>query len=1443
MASAPPNADDLDPLFPEDSARHGAAQAAGMQALFGTVHHGPPAHGHRADPGDAGSRAGRPHPGAPHPGSSYAGQAYPGPPHAAQPHSGAPWASHPEPAPQRGHPEPGPPWEEHPHAGSAGGPQRSGPARVTEPRRGRGGGTRGRRRQWGHDRRTHALPVVAPPVSDRRVAMGRLAIMVTVTAWVGYFVWWLLKDLLNHQYSGAVDRVESILYLLIVTLLTASSLAYLLSRLGFCYRTRSHHRTSRAVLERFYDVTSPTLTTIVPSYQEDGRVIRNTLLSAALQEYPGIRVVLLIDDPQTPRTEHARELLRAARALPGEIEDLLSRPAAQFTRALGNFEAAFGHGGRPGYPVMIDLIQNYDAAVGWLENLAVSQEITDHTDVFMANEVVLRLAESLRTISVALRESMAEGVILSPAQFRRLYRRLAWTFQAEVTSFERKRFVSLSHEPNKAMNLNSYIGLMGGSYRAAQTPAGVALVPASPERSDLLVPDADYLVTLDADSILLPEYCLRYVYLLEQEEHRQTAIAQTPYNSFPGSATRIERIAGATTDLQHIVHQGLTYYDATFWVGANALIRKRALDNIVEKSYVGDWEIRRYIKDHTAIEDTESTIDMGIHGWRLFNVPERMAYSATPPDFGSLCIQRQRWANGGLLILPKLRVQSRTRRSRGERTRFGELFLRWNYMASICWSAFSLLILLVFPFNATLISPLLGLIALPYFLAMASDLRYCGYKRMDVLRIYGFNLMMLPVNLAGTVSSLAQGITASKAAFARTPKVRNRTVAPPLFVITPYLVIALAAYSGYVAYRHHLVENLFYAVLNVSLATYAVVAFIGLRNSVVDGWIHLTGLLYKPARPHRRRLPRPGHQAPPVPVPAADWRSVLEVGLTDTGQWALPSATSPQRALAPAGGAAAPSNGLAHPGAPARPPASPLALPLDVAVLPDPPRRRLSLLRIGLAACLLAGLGYGGYVGWKYRTVTAPVAGAQTWFAPYVNVTLPPTYQFQDASANPARQTVLGFVVAGPGSPCTPNWGATYTLNQANQVLNLSSRIAQLQQEGSQVMASFGGQAHTSLDVACTSVPRLTQAYQSVIDAYHLTTIDLDIEGAALDSFPAAQRRAEAIAALEQTAKARHHRLDVWLTLPVEPSGLQDNALGVIEAMLRARVAVTGVNVMAMDFTQAPSGSASLLPEVESALDATHSQLLSLLARYGLQLRSAQVWQRIGATVMIGQNDVQGERFTVADAQGLTTFARHHQLGRLSMWSLNRDAPCGSAFPQLGMLSNTCSGTAETSMQFSRLFSAGRGQAPATARGTAPNLLLPTPDTNPSDAPYPIWLPTAAYPTGYKVVENGEIYQAKWYNTGQDPTAQVQYDYQTPWELLGPVLPGDHAPVLHKLPRGTYPAWSLSTNYRGGDKVLFEGMPYVAKWGNQGVSPGAEANDPSGSPWRPLFRIPGEPAA
>ena len=113
----------------------------------------------------------------------------------------------------------------------------------------------------------------------------------------------------------------------------------------------------------------------------------------------------------------------------------------------------------------------------------------------------------------------------------------------------------------------------------------------------------------------------------------------------------------------------MTHYDATFWVGANAILRKRALDDIVEIDYEGDWRdppLHPGPHGHRGhrVDASTSASTAG----RSYNYPERLAYSATPPDFGSLCIQRQRWANGGLLILPKLRraVAGAARRGRAE---------------------------------------------------------------------------------------------------------------------------------------------------------------------------------------------------------------------------------------------------------------------------------------------------------------------------------------------------------------------------------------------------------------------------------------------------------------------------------------------------------------------------------------------------------------------------------------------------------------------------------------------------------------------------------------------------------------------------------------------------------------------------------------------------------
>ncbi len=746
------------------------------------------------------------------------------------------------------------------------------------------------------------MPAVPRVAGEWAMAFGRAAVVLTVAAWVA-----LVVTVLNGQViegvSGHASLLETIGFLLAVSLLAASATAYLFGRLGFYYRARQHRRMPRAKIDEFFDHRRPTLTALVPSYQEEPGVILMTLLSTALQEYPDLRVVLLIDDPPNPRYSGPRQLLDSALALPSEVERLLSEPRRRFDLMLERFESTVDPDEQTSCEDLLALAGEYEYAAAWIQSLAKQYKVSDHNERFFTNHVLGRLSADLALTGQALRAAADDDPGKLPqARLEQLYRRLAWTFRAEISSFQRKRHVSLSAEPNKAMNLNSYIGLMGGSYLEVQTPAGLNLVSAGEATPDLVVPECDYVLTLDADSVIMPEYCLRLVHLLEREENSHIAVAQSPYSAFPGAATRIERIAGATTDLQHIIHQGMTYHSASFWVGANAILRKRALDDIEEIEYKGEFQIHRYISDRTVIEDTESTIDLAARGWTLHNYPERLAYSATPPDFGSLCIQRHRWANGGLLIIPKLVRAVRRRRQREERTSIGELLLRMNYMASVFWSSLFVLCLMVIPFSGHLISPLTYAVAAPYFLAMAVDLHYCGYRRLDAARIYGFNLLLLPVNLAGSLSSIVQALTGAKGKFIRTPKVRDRTIPAFAYVVLPYALVGFSAYTFKLAWDRGFWSNAIFAAINGLLGAYAIVAFIGLRNSLVDVWANVLSWLYKPQRYNSTPARTRGPAADPEAQAVSNWELVLYMGFADRRRRARDAAgefSDPDRAPLP----------------------------------------------------------------------------------------------------------------------------------------------------------------------------------------------------------------------------------------------------------------------------------------------------------------------------------------------------------------------------------------------------------------------------------------------------------------------------------------------------------------------------------------------------------------
>lgn len=726
-----------------------------------------------------------------------------------------------------------------------------------------------RRRQWGAEKRTAPLPSLHAKPSTRKMALSRLAIVLTVCLWSLYLLSVIIRQFFEGPHSFQFT-MQAIGYLIVVTFLTFSALVYLIMRQGALQRFAKHVRVPRAELDRHFARHQSSITVLVPSYSEEPQVIRKTLLSAALQEYPNIKVMLLVDDNPYPTDPTVAARLDETRNISNGIMELLREPRERFTAAAGKHARSTTRSVSP--EGVQELSGHYMWAAAWLHRQADAEEIEDHVDVFFAEQVLRAMGNELRLVGKALAASADEGTPLPNERVTQLYNRLVWTFTAELGVFERKKYASLSHEANKAMNLNSYIGLMGHSYRQQQTPAGIVLHPvAKPGKGDITFADSEFLLTLDADSILLRDYCVRLVYFLQQPGNERVAVTQTPYSSFRGAGTRIERLAGATTDIQHILHQGMSQYNATFWVGANAVIRKRALEDIAETEWIGGFKIHRYIQDRTVIEDTESSIDLALHGWTLVNYPERLSYSATPPDFGSLVVQRRRWANGGLLILPKLRAQIRERRRRNEFVSRTEIMIRLNYMASIAWASFGLIFLLAFPYDGRLLSPFVLLAALPYFLIMASDLKYCGYKRSDVLRIYGFNLILLPVNLAGVLKSLEQALTGKKIPFARTPKVKDRTIAPLLYVTTPLLIVGFSLFTLWRDYMGHNWGNAAFAAFNALVATWAIVAYIGIFNTIIDTLRGLTGWLYVDVKATADAQTAPAE-------PPLDWRSILYHG-------------------------------------------------------------------------------------------------------------------------------------------------------------------------------------------------------------------------------------------------------------------------------------------------------------------------------------------------------------------------------------------------------------------------------------------------------------------------------------------------------------------------------------------------------------------------------------
>src|ERR1041385_4327024 len=133
-------------------------------------------------------------------------------------------------------------------------------------------------------------------------------------------------------WGGSAHPRSEVVGFLVTLPLLYSNLVYQVSRLGALRREQAHRPQDQEELERIYGRSAPSLTVLIPSYMEQPQVLRQTVLSAALLEYPGRRIVVLIDDPPSDRAS------RAARLQAGpSVEHMLSQEAMRLQSELAAF--------------------------------------------------------------------------------------------------------------------------------------------------------------------------------------------------------------------------------------------------------------------------------------------------------------------------------------------------------------------------------------------------------------------------------------------------------------------------------------------------------------------------------------------------------------------------------------------------------------------------------------------------------------------------------------------------------------------------------------------------------------------------------------------------------------------------------------------------------------------------------------------------------------------------------------------------------------------------------------------------------------------------------------------------------------------------------------------------------------------------------------------------
>lgn len=321
---------------------------------------------------------------------------------------------------------------------------------------------------------------------------------------------------------------------------------------------------------------------------------------------------------------------------------------------------------------------------------------------------------------------------------------------------------------------------------------------------------------------------------------------------------------------------------------------------------------------------------------------------------------------------------------------------------------------------------------------------------------------------------------------------------------------------------------------------------------------------------------------------------------------------------------------------------------------------------VAALATLVAASGTAGAATTRRATSTTPIPVAA--IAPYEYLgwgSPPPPATVLKATG--ISDLTLAFMLSD--GRCHPAWDGQRPLLGGMD----AAAIAAVRAAGGDVDVSFGGWSGNKLGTSCTTVASLEGAYRSVVAAYSLRAIDIDIESTEYTRASSRERVVEALAALQRAVPS----LEISVTFDTNESGPDTEGVAMIRQAASLGFSPFAWTIMPFDF-----GAPVAHMGTDSIRAATGLERVVAAAYHET---AAAAYAHVGISSMNGRTDERDETVTIADFRQLVEFASSHRLARLTFWAVNRDRSCAKG---LSFAAGSCSGVAQARFAFTTLLAA-----------------------------------------------------------------------------------------------------------------------------------------------------------